>query len=580
MERKLAAILAADVVGYSALMERDEAGTFERLKVRRRELFEPEIEKRRGRIFKLMGDGLLAEFGSVVDAVECAVSLQRGLAERNTIVPENEHITVRIGVNLGEVIVEGDDRYGEGVNVAARLEQLAEPGGICVSGKVALEVDKKLAFEFEPMGDQQVKNIAKPVPAYRVVLGGSALAVPMAEPLVLPNKPSIAVLPFTNMSGDPEQEYFADGLVEDLITSLSKFSGLFVIARNSTFAYKSKTVDIRQIAKELGVRYVLEGSVRRAANRLRITGQLVEGSTATHVWADKFEGTVEDVFDLQDRLTESIVGAIEPSVRWAEVERARRKRPERLDAYDLYLRALPHTYANKPTDTDDALRLLDQALLLDPNLAIAHAHAAWCHEQRYFRGRFHRQDRTAALEHADIALSIGTDDPQALSIAAFARARITHDYEGAISAFDRGLEMNGNSALTLGFSALLCASAERYGQAIEHARKALRLSPFDPFNYHPYCALAHAYFFTGHFDQVVTNSNLAIHTNPGFRVPHAFLVAGQVSLGHLDAAHMAAGRLLEIAPSWTIGSFVEMEFVRPQLMDAFAEALRKAGLPE
>ncbi len=353
MERKLAAILAADVVGYSALMERDEAGTFDRLQAGRKELFEPEIEKRHGRIFKLMGDGLLAEFGSVVNAVECAVSLQRGLAERNANVAENERIEVRIGVNLGEVIIEGEDCYGEGVNIAARLEQLAEPGGICISGKVAREVEKKLAFTFESMGEQQVKNIAEPVRAYRVIIGGSAPPM-LAKPLALPSKPSVAVLAFTNMSGDPEQEYFADGLVEDLITSLSKMPGIFVIARNSTFAYKGKAADIRQVAKELGVRYVLEGSVRKAANRLRITGQLVEGTDATHVWADKFEGAIEDIFDLQDRLTESIVGAIEPSIRRAEIERARRKRPDNLDAYDLYLRALPHAYANTPANTDEA----------------------------------------------------------------------------------------------------------------------------------------------------------------------------------------------------------------------------------
>ena len=450
MERKLAAILAADVVGYSALMERDEAGTFVRLKAGRKELIEPEIEKRHGRIFKLMGDGLLAEFGSVVDAVECAVSLQRGLAERNANVPENEHIQVRIGVNLGEVIVDGEDRYGEGVNVAARLEQIAEPGGVCVSGKVAREVEKKLAFGFESMGDQQVKNMAEPVPAYRVVMEGSALAAPLAKPLALPNKPSIAVLPFTNMSGDPEQEYFADGLVEDLTTSLSKIRGLFVIARNSSFAYKGKAVDIRKVAAELGVRYVLEGSVRKAANRVRITGQLVEGTNATHVWADKFEGAVEDIFDLQDRLTESIVGAIEPSIQRAEIERARRKRPDRLDAYDLYLRALPHAYANTPADSDEALRLLNEALLLDPNYAAAHAYAAWCHQQRFFRSGFHPEDRTAALKHAHIALSNGTDDPQALSIGAFVDAMITHDYESAIGVLDRALEMNGNSALPSG----------------------------------------------------------------------------------------------------------------------------------
>ena len=581
MERKLAAILAADVVGYSALMERDEAGTFGRLKAGRKELIEPEIEKRHGRIFKLMGDGLLAEFGSVVDAVECAVSLQRGLAERNANVPDNEHIQVRIGVNLGEVIVDGEDRYGEGVNIAARLEQIAEPGGVCVSGKVAREVEKKLAFGFESIGDQQVKNMAEPVPAYRIVMEGSALAVPLAnKPLALPNKPSVAVLPFTNMSGDPEQEYFADGLVEDLTTSLSKIRGLFVIARNSSFAYKGQAVDIRKVAAELGVRYVLEGSVRKAANRVRITGQLVEGTNATHVWADKFEGAVEDIFDLQDRLTESIVGAIEPSIQRAEIERARRKRPDRLDAYDLYLRALPHAYANTPTNSDDALRLLSEALLLDPNYAAAHAYAAWCHQQRFFRSGFHPEDRNAALKHAHIALSSGTDDPQALSIGAFVDAMITHDYESAIGVLDRALEMNGNSALALRFSSMMHAFSERYERASEDALKALRLSPFDPLNYHPYLALASVYLFTERFEEAVAYSTKAIQCNPGFSVMHAYLVASNVNLGRFDAARAAAQRLLEIAPAFTIGAFARMGFVRQALMDAFVEALQKAGLPE
>ncbi len=273
------------------------------------------------------------------------------------------------------------------------------------------------------------------------------------------------MLPFTNMSGDPEQDYFADGLVEDLITSLSKVAGLFVIAKNSTFAYKGKNVDIRQVAKELGVRYVLEGSVRKAANRLRITGQLIEAASATHIWADKFEGAVEDIFDLQDRLTENIVGAIEPSLRRAEIDRARRKRPGSLNAYDLYLRAMPHVHANTPADTDEALRLLNEALRLDPNYATAHGYAAWGHEQRFFRGGFHPEDRAAALEHADIALSIGANDAQALSIAAFVHANITRDYEGAIGVLDRALKLDSNSALTFGFSALANAHSEQHERA-------------------------------------------------------------------------------------------------------------------
>ena len=385
-------------------------------------------------------------------------------------------------------------------------EQLAEPGGICVSGKVAREVEKKLAFGFEAMGDQQVKNMTEPVPAYRVVLDGSALAVSPAIPLALPNKPSIAVLPFTNMSGDPEQEYFADGLVEDLITSLSK-----IPACSSSPGIPHSSTRERRWTSARSPRTSASATCWKGASARRPTGCASPGSwsrgpTATHVWADKFEGAVEDMFDLQDRLTESIVGAIEPSLRRAEIERARRKRPDSLDAYDLYLRALPHAYANTPADTDEALRFLKEALRLDPNYAVAHAHAAWCHEQRFFRGGFHPEDRAAALEHARIALSIGTDDPQALSIGAFVQANITHDYESAIGALDRALDMNGNSALAFGFSALVGSISDRYERASEHARKALRLSPFDPLNYHAYLALAFVCLFTGRHEEAVTYS--------------------------------------------------------------------------
>lgn len=580
MERKLAAILAADVVGYSALMERDEAGTFERVIAIRRQLFEPEIAKRRGRIFKLMGDGLLAEFGSVVDAVECAVSLQRSLSERNAGVPQNERVELRIGLNLGEVIVDGDDRYGEGVNVSVRLQQLADPGGICASGKIAREVEKTLAFAFESMGERQVKNIAEPIAVHHIVMQGSAPEPRLPMPLALPNKPSIAVLPFANLSGDPEQEYFADGLVEDVITNLSKIPSLFVIARNSTFAYKGKTTDVRQVARELGVRYVLEGSIRRAANRLRITGQLIEGEDATHVWADKFEGSAEDIFDLQDQLTERIVGTLEPTLRRAEIERARRKRPESLDAYDLLLRALPHSYANTPTDTGEALRLLNEALRLDPNYACAHGYAAWGYEQRFLRGGFNPEDRAAALKHANIALTIGTDDPQALCIGAFVRATITHDYDRSINALDRALKLNGNSALAYGLSAMVHMFHETYEQSCDYAFKALRLSPFDPMNYHSYLALAWVHLFTARFEDAAKYSSLGIQVNPGFSILHASLVASYANLDCLEAAQAAAVRLLEVAPSWTISEFVRMDVVRPQLMEGLASALRKVGLPE
>ena len=583
MERRLSAILAADVVGFSRLMGLDEVGTLTTLKAHRRELIDGKIAEHRGRTVKVTGDGMLVEFPSVVNAVACSAEIQRAMLGRNENVPQDRRIEFRIGVNLGDVIVDGEDIFGDGVNVAARLEGIAPPGGIAISASVRDHVGNRLDLAFEDMGEQRLKNIDSPVHVFRVLLDGVPRAAsdgPSLETLSPPSNPSIAVLPFTNMSGDPEQDYFADGLVEDLITGLSKIAGLFVIARNSTFAYKGKIVDMRQVAKELGVRYVLEGSVRKAADRLRITGQLIEGATATHVWADKFEGAVEDIFDLQDRITESIVGALEPSLRRAEIERARRKRPDSLNAYDFYLRAMPHAHANTPAATDEALRLLNEAIRLDPNYAAAHGYAAWGHEQRFFRGGFHPEDRAAALEHAHIALSIDASDAQALSMGAFVHANITRDYEGAIGVLDRALRLNSNSALAFGFSALANAHSERHERAIEHAMKALRLSPFDPLNYHPYCALALAYLFTDRFAEAVRYSTLAIQANPNFSVSHAYLVASQVNLGNLAAARAAAQQLLEIAPDFTVGGFVRMDLFRPALMQALGAALRKAGLPE
>ena len=583
MERRLTAIVAADVVGYSRLMGLDEAGTHVALKLHRQELIEGAVSGHGGRIVKLTGDGLLAAFTTLVNAVACSVAIQRGMQERNEATPPDRRIEFRIGINLGDVIVDGDDILGDGVNVAARLEAIAPPGGIIISAFVRDQIGERLDLAFEDMGDRALKYIARPVRVFQVVWEGGP-PQPFREPatatLPIPSKPSIAVLPFQNMSGDAEQDYFADGLVEDLITNLSKNPGLFVIARNSSFAYKGKTPDIRTVAAALGVRYVLEGSVRRAANRLRITGQLVEGASGMHVWAEKFEGAVEDVFDLQDRLTESIVGAIEPSLRRAEIERARRKPTDQLDAYDLYLRAMPHTHANTLADTDEALRLLKEALLLDPNYAVAHAYAAWCHEQRFFRGGFSRSDEQAALRHAGIALGIGTEDPQALAIGAFVHSNLTHEYDTALAALDRALEMNGSSALGFGMSALVSAHGERHGRAIEHARMALRLSPLDTLNYHPYCALTIAALLTNRYEDAIRDSTLAIQSNPGFLVSYAYLAIAHAQLSQRDAAGAAVRRLTEVAPGYTISDFVGTGLWRRPVMQTFAAALREAGLAE
>src|SRR5499427_1806390 len=335
--RRLAAILAADVAGYSRLMGADEEGTHERLKAHLGELVNPKIREHRGRIVKNTGDGFLAEFGSVVDGVRCAVEVQQETAERNAAIAPEKRIEFRIGVNLGDVIVDEHDIYGDGVNVAARLEALADPGGICVSRVVRDQVRDKLDFAFEDMGDQQVKNIARAIRVYRVLIADKLAA---RAPLPLPDKPSLAVLPFQNLSGDPEQEYFVDGMVEEITTAISRLPWLFVIARNSSFAYKGKSPDLRQVGRELGVRYVLEGSVRKAGNRVRITGQLIDTMTGAHIWANRFDAALDDIFEMQDHMASSVVGAIEPKLRQSEIERAARKPTESLDAYDLYLRAL------------------------------------------------------------------------------------------------------------------------------------------------------------------------------------------------------------------------------------------------
>src|SRR5262252_7234343 len=338
--RKLAAILAADIAGYSRLMGLDEAGTAKALREHRAAI-DPILAGHGGRIFKTTGDGVLVEFPSIVAAVESALALQKLMAERNADVPEDRRMLFRIGINLGDVLIEGDDVLGDGVNIAARLEGLAEPGGICISDDSYRQVRGKLDASFEDAGEQQLKNITRPVRIYRVRFDGAAKSAPM---LPLPSKPSIAVLAFRNMTGDPEQEYFADGIAEDIITMLSRSQSLFVIARNSSFTYKGRAVDVKQVARELGVRYVLEGSVRKAGNRVRITGQLIDTASGAHIWADRLDGALDDIFELQDEVASRVAGAIEPKLRQSEMERAARKPPESLDAYDLYLRALAQLY--------------------------------------------------------------------------------------------------------------------------------------------------------------------------------------------------------------------------------------------
>jgi len=381
-QRRLAAILAADVVGYSRLMEQDEAGTLAVLKSRRKEELEPLVTRHRGRIFKIAGDGVLVEFASAVNAVQCAIDLQQGMAAANAELPPERRIVVRVGVNLGDVIVEGSDLYGDGVNIATRLEGIAEPGGILVSGSAYDQVKNKIDTGFDDLGSRSLKNIREMVRIYRPRLG----QVEVRPALTLPDKPSIAVLPFTNLSADLEQEYFADGVVEEIIAALSHMRWLFVIARNSSFAYKGRAVDVKQIGRELGVRYLLEGSVRKAGARVRITGQLIDSGTGAHLWADRFEGGLEDIFDLQDQVTASVVGAIAPKLEQAEIERSKRKPTESLDAYDYYLRGMAAFNQWTAESNIEALTMFHRAIELDPQFASAYGFAARCQSQRKSSG--------------------------------------------------------------------------------------------------------------------------------------------------------------------------------------------------
>jgi TolB-like protein/Tfp pilus assembly protein PilF len=519
--------------------------------------------------------------------MRCATEWQRAMPERNPGIPADDRIEFRIGVNVGDVVVEDSDIVGDGVNVAARLEGLAQPGGICVSRVVRDQIRDKLDIEFDDRGEQRAKNIARPIRAFDVRIAGAAATLSSASPeratltLPLPDKPSIAVLPFQNMSGDPEQEYFVDGMVEEIITALSRIRWLFVIARNSTFTYKGRAVDVKQVGRDLGVRYVLEGSVRKGGSRVRITAQLIDAGAGTHLWADRFDGSLEDVFDLQDKVAISVSGVIEPTLRQAEIERSQRKRPDSLDAYDLYLRALPLAFTAMPGDADKALALLDRAIERGPGYAAAHAIIAWCHEQRYLRGGMQEQTKSLALHHARQALAAGGDDAAALATAGFVIATVEHDYETALSAFDRSFAFSGSSALALGFSSIVRAWRGDDEMAFEQAETAIRLSPYDPLIYLPYVGLAYAHFAAGRFDEAAAAASGAIQANPRFTVPYVLRAAAFASLGRIEEAKAVARRLLEVQPgTTTTGALLSARYANPESLAALGRGLRQAGLPE
>ena len=581
--RRLAAILAADVVGYSRLMGTDEEGTLAALKAHRKELIDPLIAQHQGRIVKTTGDGLLIEFASIVDAVRCAVVMQQGMESRNANVDESQRIRFRIGINVGDVIVEGDDIFGDGVNVAARLQTLAEPDQICVSATVREHVAEKLPIGFTDLGEHSVKNIARPVHVYRIEARVEPRTVTLADPkhglLALPDRPSIAVLPFTNLSGDVEQDYLADGMVEDIITGLSRIKWLFVIARNSSFAYKGKAVDVKQAGRELGVRYILEGSIRKASSRVRVAGQLIEAETGRHVWADRYDRTLDDIFAIQDELTMSVVAAIEPSLRQAEIERVKRKRPDSLDAYDLVLRAIPHVYTAMPDGAAKALALLENALKMEPDYALAHGFAAWAHEIIFARGGAHEENRLGAARHAHAAIAHGRDDAIALSLGGFALGLVAHDREAARQAFEAALALSPSCALTYILGSVVMVYAGNADRGIEWGERALRLSPFDPMSYAPWLSISLGRFQRGDYEAAAEAAHKVFQANPYWSLAHVLLAATQVRLGRLGAAKSAAARVLELQPSYTITGLCAAFDLHVSVAAPLSEALKEAGLP-
>jgi adenylate cyclase len=587
VERRLAAILAADVAGYSRLTGLDEEGTHARLRERLRGLADPKISEHRGKVVKHTGDGVLAEFGSVVDAVRCAIEVQRGMAEQNATMPQVKRIEFRIGIHVGDIIVDDNDIFGDGVNIAVRLEGIAEPGGVCISDDAQRQLRGKVDFAFEDMGPQNLKNIVEPMRAWRLRMNASGSPAAPIEPpvestqaLALPDKPSIAVLPFENMSGDPEQEYFADGMVEEITTALSRFKWLFVIARNSSFTFKGKAVDVKEVGRRLGVRYVLEGSVRKASGKVRITGQLVDAVTGVHIWADRFERDMADVFALQDEVTVAVVSAIQPKLFQTEIAMATRRRPENLTAYDLFLRAMQQFYLSTREGLAEAIRLAHRALQLDPQFGFVTALAGVCHMQRVLYGYAvdPQFDRKEAVRLMRLALSIDDSDPDTLAFASVISAYMVGDCEREIEMANRAVALNPNSFMAWGSRGHVFRIAGLPEEAIRSFERAIRTSPVDPQLHLMFVVMGMAFIELRRFDEAIVAGKKAQRQNPSFPPASFCLASAFAHLGRDGEAREAAARLLETDPAFTISA--RMGRRRQSHLKLLIEGLRKAGLPE
>jgi adenylate cyclase len=589
--RKLAAILVADVVGFSRMAGTDEDRTLARLRALRSDLIDPTIAVHKGRVVKRTGDGVIVEFRSVVDAVRCAIEIQNSMIERNAGLAPERRIEFRIGIHLGDVVEESDgDLMGDGVNIAARLEGVSQPGAVCLSEDAYRQVKSRFDLAITDLGETKLKNIAEPIHIYSLQFGSGVAkttafartASSTAPALSIPEKPSIAVLPFQNMSGDPEQEYFADGIVEEIITALSHFRWLSVIARNSSFTYKGKNVDVKQVGRELGVRYALEGSVRKSGDRVRITGQMIDASTGIHLWADRFDGALHDIFDLQDRVTAKVIGEIAPRLEQAEIERAKRKQTENLDAYDYFLRALASLHEWTRKSNDEALRLFYRAIELDPGFASAYGLAAMCFLWRKVNGWIVGPAEVAEAERLGRrAVELGPDDAVALSGGGYALVFVAHDLNDGPAFIERALALNPNLAWALFSSGWTKAFLGDPEGAIAQLTHAIQLSPLDPHGFRAKGGIAFAHFLAGRYEEAITWAEVALRQRPTYQAAIRELAAASGLAGRIPEAQKAMARLRQLDPARRVSTVKDwVPLRRPDDLSRLEEGLRLAGLPE
>jgi adenylate cyclase len=587
VERRLAAVLAADVAGYSRLMGRDEESTLAQFKAFRKTLVDPTIVSHRGRIVKNTGDGMLVEFASAVDAARCAILIQQEMAGQNSSVPPELRIEFRIGIHVGDIIIDDDDIFGEGVNIAARLEGIAEPGGICISDDAHRQIRGKVDSSFDDIGEQNLKNIAEPMRTWRIRLAGEAArtvrsGLRAVQPaLSLPDKPSIAVLPFDNMSAEAGQEYLADGIVEAITAALSRIRSFFVIARNSAFTYKGRATNVRDIGKELGVAYLLEGSVQKAGNRLRIIVQLVETEGGAHVWSSRFDGGIDEFFDLEDRITEQVAGALQPSIRIAEIERSRRKRPQDLGCYDYTMRAMPYVWALEKDGTSQALDLLEKALRIDPGYPLALSLAGWCHAQR---GVYNWTDDIAgeqamARALAERAANLSSDDPFILAVLGAVHTFV-RNHGTARVLLERALSLDPNGAWAWSRLGWLENYADEPRKAIENFERALRLSPIDPMNFNNYAGMASAHEVAQEYDEAAALYRRALQEQPNASWIYRNLASSLSGAGRIEEGRQMFAEMMRHYTDLTVSKFKQAMVFSPAALDVMAENLKRLGLPD